>query len=163
MSEYIVTNIWQINLKRMLFALLFTLCTACTGGGSTFSLQLTAYNHTASSVGSFSVEIPGGEGGSSGFLGAGEGGGGFVCCVSVPSKWRAGMAVTVEWNTVVDGKEVTKNTVVKIPEYNSNHASRLSVHFLANGGVRAFVTPYALRHPNYPFKGADAKMPPLKL
>lgn len=84
------------------------------------------------------------------------------CCVSVPTKWRAGMSISVTWNTVVNGKKETITRTVLIPEYRANNATRLSVHFLASGGVRAFVTPYSLKHQNYPFKGKDAVMPPMK-
>lgn len=153
----------HVVVRRILYIMLFTLCASCTGAGSTSALQLTAYNHTENGIGSFSVEIPNGEGSSSGFLGAGEGGGGFVCCVRVPLNWKPGMVITVAWNTVAGGKEVARNAVVEIPEYKSDAATRLSVHFLNGGMVRAFVTRYSLRHPDYPLKGVDAKMPPLKL
>ena len=150
------------NAKRILVFLSLLMCAACTDASSTSPLQLTAYNHTSESVGSFSVEIPGGSGSGSGFLGSGEGGGGFVCCVSVPTKWRPGMSISVTWNMVVNDKEETITRTVLIPEYRADDSTRLSVHFLASGGVRAFVTPYALRHQNYPFKGKDAVMPPMK-
>ena len=157
------TTIFLMPVKRMLFALLCMLCLACTGGSPTAPLQLTAYNHTSSSIGWYSVEIPGGTGAGAGYLGSGEGGGGATCCVSVPSKWQPGLAMTVTWQATIDGNLVELKDVIHLPEYKSDNATRLSLHFLGGGSVRGFVTRYGLGHPAYPLKGADAKMPPMKL
>lgn len=112
-------------------------------------------------IGSYSVEVHGGKGTSAGFLGSGEGGGGFTCCVSVPTKWRAGMSIAVTQYSVVDGKNVETTSTVPLPEYDADNSSTLSIHFLSSGEIRAFVTQYALGHPQYPLQGKDAEKPPI--
>ena len=155
-------NMFLTTAKRILVYLALLMCASCTEASSTSPLQLTAYNHTAAGVGAYSVEIPGGKGTSAGFLGSGEGGGGFTCCVSVPTKWRAGMSIAVTQYSIVDGKNVETTSTVPLPEYDADNSSTLSIHFLSSGAVRAYVTPYALGHPEYPLQGKDAEKPPIQ-
>lgn len=150
-------------MKCILFALLSMLCIACTGASPTSPLQLTGYNHTASSISWYSVEIPGGKGTGAGHLGSGEGGGGVTCCVSVPSKWHPGLAINIAWEVTIEGERVELKETLQLPEYSYDNATRLSLHFLSSGSVRAFVTRYGLGHPAYPLKGLDARMPAIKL
>lgn len=142
-----------------IFLVVFSI-SACSQAQNTAPLSLTAYNHTGSGIAWYSVEIPGGEGGGAGFLAAGDGGGGFTCCVSVPSKWRPGLVATVTKAITVDKvrKEVAR--VVTIPQYDLGNASLFAVHFLHNGEVKVFVTGLSLGHRDYPLKGKEAELKP---
>jgi len=113
-------------------------------------IDLVGYNHTDYEIGHFSVDGSGGT-----YLGEHEGGGKFVCCVSVPRKYKPGMKVHVSWGGV--GVK-TQERVVDVPPYKPEDTGVFAVHFLRNGEVKVFVTSYALGHPNYPLKGDEAKM-----
>jgi hypothetical protein len=145
---------------RSIFAIFFVVffCPACSKQAGTTPLTLTGYNHTDAGIAWYSVEIPNGEGGGAGYLGAGNGGGGFTCCVSVPSKWRAGLVVTVTKVIVVDNVKKYVKRVVPIPPYDLGNASLFAVHFLRNGGVKVFVTGLSLGHRDYPLKGKEAEL-----
>jgi hypothetical protein len=149
-------------IKRWLFAMLCAslLSTACSKEPATTSLELSGYNHTKESIGSYAVSIVGGEGSGAGYLDSGSGGGGFTCCVSVPTVWRPDMTVTVKWDGWEKGAEKNLARVVPVPKYDAKTAGLMNVHFLQNGEVKVFVTQYTLGHPDYPLKGMDAKMPP---
>jgi hypothetical protein len=136
------------------------LCSSCSGKGATAQLELTGYNHTSKSIGSYSVDIPGGEGTGAGFLASGEGGGGSTCCLTIPKQWAAGYFITVRWKSYAGEIERECSTTVPIPRYDIDNSRLLNVHFLRNGKVVAFVTRLSLRHADYPLKGKDAEMPP---
>jgi hypothetical protein len=73
---------------------------ACSKELSTLDLDVTGYNHTEKEIGSYTVSRGDGKGGIGievGYLHAGEGGGGFTCCVLVPRVWPPGMTVKVTW------------------------------------------------------------------
>jgi len=152
----------SVILKRWRFAIFCAslLSTACSKEPATTSLQLSGYNHTLQGIGSYSVDIVGGEGSGAGYLDAGSGGGGFTCCVSVPTIWQPSMTVTVKWDGWEKGAEKTLTRVASVPKYDAKNAGLMNVHFLKNGEVKIFVTQYTLGHPDYPLKGTEAKMPP---
>jgi hypothetical protein len=135
--------------------------TACSEESTTTSLELTAYNHTVRGIGRYAVSVDGKNGTEAGYLGPGQGGGGFTCCISVPSVWRPGMTVIVNMTTTGEhGEEKTINRVVSVPAYDAKHARTLSVHFLYAGDVKVFVTRYTLGHRKYPLKGKEAELEP---
>lgn len=148
--------------KRWLFAMICVslFSTACSKEPATTPLQLTGYNHTNKSIGSFSVTGDGGEGGNSGYHAPGSGGGGFTCCVSVPTVWQPGMKIMVTWDGWEKDMEKTITRVVPVPKYDAETASRLNVHFLRNGEVKVFISRYGLRNRNYPLKGKEAELKP---
>jgi hypothetical protein len=78
---------------------------------------------------------------------------GGSCCLSVPLNWRPGITVQVEWRP--DLKQWNRQ-VVTVPEYDGKSSTRISVHFLRDGNIKAFVNRYALGHPDYPLKGEEA-------
>jgi len=152
----------SVILKRWLFAIFCAslLSTACSKKPATTSLELTGYNHTEQGIGSYSVSIVGGEGTGAGYLDSGSGGGGFTCCVSVPTIWQPSMTVTVKWDGWEKGAEKTLTRVVPVPKYDAKTAGTLDVHFLYSGEVKVFVTMYTLGHRDYPLKGKEAEMKP---
>jgi hypothetical protein len=85
-------------------SLIGVLCVSCSKQSKT-TLNLTAYNHTDDGISWYSVSTNEGSDGGAGFLDAGAGGGGYSCCVSIPSVWQLGMVVTVTRATIIDGTE----------------------------------------------------------
>lgn len=141
----------------------FTL-TAC-GQDDTVAVGYEAYNHTSTPINSVIVN---GEGG---VLNApAYGGGGGVCCVVLPSKWRLGLTAVVKWeedgdwltdaegNVVIrDGKEVYvprpyKEKTVNVQEYvGGDQTGRFRIHFFPGDDVRVTVLPYGPGHKDYPY------------
>jgi hypothetical protein len=153
-----IVSTFRVRLFALFFLLFSFLNAACSPGDPTVTLDLTGYNHTERSIGSYSVSIPGGTGTGAGYLGPGEGGGGFTCCVTVPKVWQDGMKITVSRRALVNGKPNEVLTTVAVPKYDETGASFLSVHFLRAGGIKVFVTKYGLYHRNYPLKGVEAEL-----
>lgn len=125
----------------------------CLGacGEDSVGVNLVGYNHTDKDIGHFTVD--GSEGG---FLHANRGGGGVVCCISIPKPWRPGMTVAVGWTDDYDAHYQERR--VPVPRYDKY--GDMAVHFLRNGQIKVFVTMYALWHPDYPLKGKDAELAP---
>lgn len=150
-----------VTRRALICALLpAALVLAAIGAPSTTVLEITAYNHTDQGVGSYSVSTPGGDRVGAGYLDAGAGGGGYTCCISVPSVWRPGLAVTVSYVTIVNNAKKTLVHVVSIPQYDTKTANTMIVHFLRNGDVKVFVTGIMLGHRDYPLKGKEAELTP---
>jgi hypothetical protein len=144
-----------MRLRRKLVALLMLvwLCvalSACYAGDETMGLDVVGYNHTDHSIGSFSVN---GRGGS--FLMSHKGGGGFVCCVSIPRIYKPGMTVTVRWTD--EAGDNPQERAVVVPPYTPADGGMFAVHFLRSGEIKVFVTMLGLGHPDYPLKGEEAK------
>ena len=95
------------------------------------------------------------------------GGGGSVCCVTLPRKWHPSLKVKVAWQEdghwLLDdsGKPVIKNErkvlveapwqtqIVDVPEYSEHDLSHFDIHFLPGGKVQvkaSFIYPW---HPDY--------------
>jgi hypothetical protein len=138
--------------------LLITLLLACSK--PTRLLDFTAYNHTDEGIAWYSVNISEENGGVAGFLNAGAGGGGYTCCISLPSEWRTGLTVSITSATVVNETERTKVQIVPIPKYDPATATTMNVHFLRNGATKVFVTRIMLGHRDYPLKGKEAELKP---
>lgn len=136
------------------------LSAACSKESGTLVLQISGYNHTDTDVGSFTIITKSGESGGSSYVGPGTGGGGFTCCMSMPSIWQPNMTVTVEWESWKTGVEKTLSQVVKVPQYDPKTVSAINVHFLRSGEVKVFVSRYGLRNRNYPLKGKEAELKP---
>jgi hypothetical protein len=151
---------WEFRFLRVIFSMFVVILflAASSKQSSTTSLSLSGYNHTDHGIAWYSVNIPNGASGGAGYLGPGMGGGGFTCCVAVPSTWRAGLMVTVSKVIMVNKEKKTIERVVEIPKYDIKHASIFSVHFLRNGEVKVFVTGLLLGHRDYPLKGEEAEL-----
>lgn len=125
------------------------------------------YNHTSAAINRFTVNGAGGPN-----LGPYSGGGGQVCCGSVPRYWRPGLRAIVEWekdpsrgygswperpyseawNKRMDEHRshyTRHRAVVEIPQYDS--PGPLVVHFLPCDTVRVAATPIVPGHPGYPY------------
>lgn len=128
--------------------------------------SVTGYNYTSAAINSFTVN---GDGGPN--LGPYTGGGGFVCCTTVPRQWQPGMTATVEWEKDpnagasvnwpkfgTDGwreeykKHAAKYThhrvTVEIPRYEV--VGTMKVHFLPCDRVLVAVNNVQPGYPGYP-------------
>jgi len=126
-----------------------------------------AYNHTDKSIVSIIVN---GEGG---ILGSrAHGGGGEICCVVIPNRWRPGLKATIKWQEddipVFDttGKRVVRNgipvviespwkeTTVEVLEYDK-HLGQFQMHFFPGDEIKIVVSNYMPGHPKYPLSIPD--------
>ncbi|MGO4812243.1 DUF3304 domain-containing protein [Cupriavidus sp. 2MCAB6] len=144
-------NSWPRRIYRSLSLLLAAFGTACTATSHAIAMDLVGYNYTDRYVAAYSVN---------GYPGANiyphEGGGKFVCCISVPAEWQPGMTVTVKWS----GKRNTnpipwKTRIVDVPPYTSKDRGHLAVHFFPNDEVKVLVTTKIVGHPDYPYPYPD--------
>lgn len=134
---------------RNALSLLFMLSlSACQTGAQSVPVGVVGYNHTDTRVAEFFVD----SGGGGSFVRAHDGGSSTVCCARVPAKWHQGLQIQVKWT---DDLKTYRSRVVLIPDYGVE-VGHLAVHFLRNGEVRAFVTPFYLGHPRYPLTGEEA-------
>ncbi|MFF7710197.1 DUF3304 domain-containing protein [Pseudomonas sp. NPDC007930] len=103
-----------------------------------------------------------------------SGGGGGMCCIALPNKWRPGMIADIKWEVDPDPsaysdwpplgsegyrvkqREHAKNyrryeARVEIPEYDHDRCG-LTVHFLTCQQVKVTTSCWATSRPEYPIK-----------
>lgn len=121
------------------------LLTGCSGTDNA-SIELSGLNYTNIGIADFYVDGYGGHG-----IEPNAGGGKFVCCVTIPRKWHAGMKVTVRWaeDGLVSGP--WKEKVVNVPEYTKQDIGAFVVHFYPGDIVKVLVTTKIVGHPDYPY------------
>lgn len=132
--------------KSWISALLFAFTGAACSGTNNANLELSGLNYTDKGISMFSVD---GYGGHSIFPNGG--GGKFVCCVTIPRKWRAGMKVTVRWTDDDRVPDSWKERVVDVPEYTKQDMGAFAVHFYPDDTVKVLVTSKIVGHPDYPY------------
>jgi hypothetical protein len=76
-----------------------------------------------------------------------KGGGGSVCCVSIPEKWRPGLVVNIKWIRS-DLSENWYSAEAEIPKY--VESGSLQVLFLDNDKVKVYVNDYWPCTPMHP-------------
>lgn len=135
-----------MNSKVWMSILLLASALAACSETNKASLELSGLNYTDIGIAEFSVDEYGGHG-----IEPNAGGGKFMCCITIPRKWHAGMKVTVRWaeDGFVPGP--TKERVVDIPEYTQQDMGAFAVHFYPGDIVKVLVTTKAPRHPDYPY------------
>jgi hypothetical protein len=145
--------------------MLGAIAVACTND-DTVAVSYKGYNHTATPIVSFFIN---GEGGILNVSPYG-GGGGEVCCVVLPAKWRPGLKATIKWeedggwlkdqkgNFVVrDGINVyvplpPKEVTVEVPPYEPKpKTGQFRVHFFPHDVVKVTVLGYGPGHAGYPY------------
>jgi Protein of unknown function (DUF3304) len=90
---------------------------------------------------------------------------GDICCVTVPSKWKPGLNVTITWENgggwlldekgkevIRDGKKVLvrgkrKSRTVAIPQY--DRPEDLWIHFFPNDEIKLVMSKYVPGHPKH--------------
>ncbi|AXE35955.1 DUF3304 domain-containing protein [Chromobacterium phragmitis] len=93
------------------------------------------------------------------------GGGGAVCCVSIPFNYKPGEKITIDWEVYdctisnnecaekYKGKEwPTKmlHKVIEIPHYNSEDVAELQLAFLPNDEIRAYANGSLFSYEKHP-------------
>lgn len=131
--------------SRVFIFFIALLLTACSGTDNA-SIELSGLNYTNVGIADFSVDGYSGHG-----IEPNAGGGKFVCCVTIPRKWHAGLKVTVRWTEdgLVPGP--WKEKVVNVPEYTKQDIGAFAVHFYPGDIVKVLVTTKIVGHPDYPY------------
>ncbi|HCI5439805.1 TPA: DUF3304 domain-containing protein, partial [Enterobacter roggenkampii] len=125
--------------------------------------------HTKWAINHFSVN------GQSGIdiIGPFQGGGGG-CCYGVPSAWKPGMTVKIDWETGVGGskgfpgfsdrekykkwkrqndlQKKQHSAIVSIPDYTGQETCGITVHFLPCDDVKVTTSCWSPANANYPIK-----------
>jgi hypothetical protein len=115
-------------------------------GTSDPNLELSGVNFTNDFIEEFSVDSQYGPG-----IYPNGGGGKFVCCVTIPRRWRPGMKVTVQWTVDALPPDLPKQRVVTVPEYTENDFGGVVVHFYPDDTVKVLVATKIIGHPDYPY------------
>jgi hypothetical protein len=79
------------------------------------------------------------------------GGGKFVCCITIPRRWHAGMKVTVRWTGDDRVPDSWKERVVDVPKYTEQDFGAFAVHFYPGDIIKVLVTAKMEGHPDYPY------------
>jgi hypothetical protein len=124
--------------------ILFSL-TSCSDT-SKVSTELSGLNYTNKWITTFSVDDYGGHG-----IEPNGGGGAFVCCITIPRRWYAGMKVTVRWTGDDRVADLWKERVVDVPKYTEHDFGAFAVHFYPGDIVKVLVTAKMEGHPDYPY------------
>ena len=128
-------------------------------------VEVSGFGHLGPGWGVPSYYVNGVSGGNSSGVG---GGGSFSCCISIPSKWREGLVVKVNWDTCdirhmrfgIDGlilpEDKDKKCVLQhhektlpIPYY--DEPGTLRVHFFPDGIAAIAISDYSLGNSKYPW------------
>jgi len=145
--------------QRWLSACVIGLCTllaSCGDSNKKISVEVSGYNHIP--AGSWSISAFRIFGGGGPNMRAGEGGGGFNCCVKIPVRWYPGLKAKVEW--YYDGREdgpeppPPQEATIDVPDYGDKPGT-VNVHFYPNHRVLVVVGPYGIEHPKYKISEAD--------
>lgn len=121
---------------------------ALTGCSETdnISIELSGLNYTDRGISMFAVDSYSGHS-----IFPNGGGGKFICCISMPRKWHAGMKVTVRWTEDERIPDSWKERVVEIPKYTKEDMGAFAVHFYPDDTVKVLVTSKIEGHPDYPY------------
>ncbi|QOY94873.1 DUF3304 domain-containing protein [Massilia sp. UMI-21] len=119
---------------------------ACLGERVNASIEVSGINFKDIGIADFSVD------GYSGHAIYPNGGGGaFVCCISIPRKWRSGMMVNVRWVEDASVPGPSKQRAVEVPKYTDKDIGIFAVHFYPDDTVKVLVTSKTIGHPDYPY------------
>ena len=150
--------------KSYLTACLIGFVLAACSGDDTVAVSYAAYNHTDKSIVSIVIN---GEGG---ILDASaHGGGGSMCCVILPRRWRPGLMATIKWQldgdwlkdeqgkeVIRDGKTVLvpgpwKERTVEVPKYTSEgDLGTFFIHIFPGDEVKVLMNIYDAGNPQHP-------------
>lgn len=157
-SIAVLLRVTRYTLKLACIGSLAVAMTACDNN-DTLAGDVTGYNHMLVSDGwsiaGFTVNGAGGPP-----IQTENGGGAFSCCMSFPKHWTPGLKARVSWFydvKVGDSRKPPPPQVaeVDIPEYTSNTAGSVQVHFYPDHRVKVVISTYGLRHPRYPMSTED--------
>ncbi|AOJ69124.1 MULTISPECIES: DUF3304 domain-containing protein [Burkholderia] len=119
-------------------------------GGDAMSLKLNALNYTDIPIGTFYVD---GTWGSTVASRIGSGGGRVICCVSLPTKWRPGLTVTVQWqddNLYKKATNAMASRVIPVEKYDYFSDGFLWVLFFPNDKIKVYASQWMPGFPGFP-------------
>jgi hypothetical protein len=135
-----------VNPKLWISSFFLTFVLIACSETSDADIELSGLNYTDIGISTFSVD---------GYHGPGiypnGGGGKFVCCVTIPRRWHAGMKVTVRWTEDERVPGAWKERVVSVPEYTKQNMGSFVVHFYPRDIVKVLLTEKIEGHPDYPY------------
>lgn len=70
------------------------------------------------------------------------------CCVTLPTKWRPGLNVKVDWDMPEETTHIYKSKVVEVEKY--DEPGEVYLHFFPDDKVRVVVTMWVGASPNHP-------------
>jgi hypothetical protein len=126
----------------LLLVFAFVGCTDTTHANT----ELSGLNYTNSWITAFSVDGYYGHG-----ISPNGGGGAFVCCVTIPTRWHKGMKVTVRWAEDESVPSSWKEQIVDVPQYTEHDIGGFFVHFYPRDIVKVLVSTKMEGHPDYPY------------
>jgi len=129
----------------------------CSATDDKVPANLVGYNHTSLNIDDFTVD---GYGVASVRPHTNSG---FVCCVSVPRRWREGLTVKVKWSEgdmrASAHEYVSHEKVVVVPKYNEDDTGgQFAVHFFPGEDIKVLVTRYLPGHARYPYPSPSKTM-----
>lgn len=158
----------SISPLKFLWAVLLFALTGCTAASNEMAAgNIAAVNHVeGTAINWFSVN------------GYRASGGGFQCCIVLPTRWRPGLILNIEWEVDSDPyaysswpplgtngylAEQAKHaanykryrTTTEVPEWPGTDSCGLNVHFLPCQQVKVTTSCWAFTSPNYPIKEPD--------
>lgn len=133
----------QACLGRNLFLVLVLGLLAC--GPETAYIEICGLNYTSKHIG-FSVDGAFGPD-----IAPNAGGGGFVCCIGLPKRWRQELKVIVRWRDDEQHPDTWKEKIVDVPRYEASDIGYFAVHFYPDDAVKVLVTTKTPKYPGYPY------------
>lgn len=110
---------------------------------SSYGASIGIVNHTEKFI--YSAAVNGVGGANMAAWGAGYGN---VCCASVPTTWRPGMMVLVQWDMPEGSKHIYREKMVEVERY--EEPGSIYLHFFPDEKIRVVVSPYFGASPNHP-------------
>ncbi len=83
-------------------------------------------------------------------VGPNAGGGGLMCCVPIPTKWRPGINMNIHYRFGKWSKGMEKMAVVELPEYPDGEAGELFLLFYSETEFELVSSGYSPRHAKWP-------------
>ena len=163
---------WLRRLLGLCFVILAAaLCSACGGFATTRNnddfagVSLTGVQHMGHDFNISEFYVDGYYGSNVGREG---GGGGYMCCVMLPTKWRPGLSVEVRWSVGNWSKLDRSQTVLgdyssltfeiykaQVPVEKYEAAEDVYVHFFAGGKARVVSSMAGPEGPRHPISRSD--------
>lgn len=128
------------------FALVTVLLLAGCAQSNEASVPITGLNYTSEEITHFVINNYDGAN-----VPAHSGGGSYVCCVTIPRRWRPGLEITIRWTKDSRDQSNWKTKVITIPEYKIEDIGYLAAHFYPDGEVKVLVTTKSNQYPGYPY------------
>ncbi len=89
-------------------------------------------------------------------MGPNAGGGGVMCCVPIPARWRPGIKMNVHYRFGKWPKDKEETKIVELPEYPDGRPGSLYLVFHSESKFELLSSIYAPGHPRWPGKQVEA-------